>query len=178
VLLFGSAPALEWTTLPATPLMVPLVQEVVRQSAGSAVRRRVVEAGSVAGLPAGASQLASSGGERITVAAGRPAEPLRDAGGYVAIGERGESLGPVIVAPAAHAGRTAPTDPERARAWFAAAGLDTQTGEPATESDAGDEIRGAGLGISGALFLAALALAALETILARRFAPKVEGSGS
>jgi hypothetical protein len=97
---------------------------------------------------------------------------------YVAIGERGESFGPVIVAPAAHAGRTAPTDPERARAWFAAAGLDTQTGEPATESDAGDEIRGAGLGISGALFLVALALAALETILARRFAPKVEGSGS
>jgi hypothetical protein len=172
VLLFASAPSLEWTTLPATPLMVPLVQELVRQSAGAALRQRVYVAGRPVRLPPGVRTLTDRNGSReIAVAEARPAEPVRESGLYLGRGARGETLGPAIFVADAAAGETAPVGAARAREWFAEAGLEMDRDDE-TPASGENTLAGAGLGVSGTLLLIALALAALETVLSRRFSPR------
>jgi len=181
VILFGSAASLEWSTLPATPLMVPLMQEVVRQGAGAPLRGRVYTAGQPARLPEGSGSLERVGvDDRVEVRDGALARPVRRAGAYRLVGSRGESMGPVCFVADAGAGDPTPVGREAAAAWFREAGLAVR-GEAAALAAGGEgresAARGDGLGVSGALFAAALALAALETFLARRFSPRVETGG-
>jgi len=179
VVLFGSAVSLEWSTLPATPLMVPLMQEIVRQGAGASLRGRVYTAGRPARLPEGAASIERAGGERlVAVESGSLARPVRRAGAHALVGSRGERMGPVCFVADVGAGDPTPTPREAAAAWFREAGLEVR-GEEAAATAAGSAAgaRGAGLGVSGALFIAALALAALETYLARRFSPRGEPGG-
>ena len=180
VLVFASAPSLEWSTLPATPLMVPLVQELVRQSAGAGLRERVVEAGVASALPSDVRTLVSTtGGEEVAVMEGIPSAPLRMSGVYQSRGERAEALAPLIVVPSVMAGRTDPVSAAEASRWFEAAGLraaEPEAGEASPRT--GEADLGASLGVSGMLFLAALALAALETFLSRRFSPRTSGGGA
>lgn len=190
VVLFGSAVSLEWSTLPATPLMVPLMQEIVRQGAGASLRGRVYTAGRPARLPEGAASIERAGGEeRVAVESGALARPVRRAGAYALVGSRGERMGPVCFVADVGAGDPTPTPREAAAAWFREAGLEVRGGDAAGTAPAATAgARGDGLGVSGALFIAALALAALETYLARRFSPRgdpggfeggaVEGGGS
>lgn len=175
VVLFGSALSLDWSTLPATPLMVPLTQEIVRQSAGAAARQRVVTAGEAALLPARVDELVGTT-ETITVTNGVPARPLRRSAVFQARGSRGESLGVVCVVPDPDAGDTTAPNDEDILGWFRSAGvrpwfdgLDQAEREPASPAAS------AGLGISGVLFLIALGLAVIEAVMANRFSPRQAG---
>lgn len=85
VLFLGVAPDLSWTDMPAKPLMVPLVQELLRQGVGRAMMTRVATAGSRVTLDAREGELIvlplSEGDSR----AGQlldSASPIRTAGLY------------------------------------------------------------------------------------------------
>ncbi len=173
VVLFASALSLEASTLPATPLMVPLVQELVRESAGASVRRRVVVAGERPQLPPSVAEIQPlDGGDAVLAASQDEWAPLYDTGVYRALGARAERLGAVSVVPAEHAGDTRATPQEEITAWLTAAGLRV---EDASQNEGAEETQGArasaGLGVSATILLIALALALLETFMARRFSP-------
>lgn len=174
VVLFASALSLEWSTLAATPLMVPLMQEMVRESAGAAVRKRVTLAGTPPVLPPGVAELEPiAGGDPLLVGETGAWSPVLRAGVYRMRGAQGEDLGPATVAPFARAGDTRATVLDEAVSWFGASGLrvdgpEGDTGEGAQTATASGVGR---LGVSSAILFAALALAVAETLMARRFSP-------
>jgi hypothetical protein len=105
VLLLSTAPVTEWTSLPTKPLMVPLVQEIVRQSISRVERAAVVQIGGIASVP-GASTLEPtlhlSGSELPTArsitldAEGRATQPVQVPGVYRADDARGRRVAWVI----------------------------------------------------------------------------------
>ncbi|MBS0197124.1 MAG: BatA domain-containing protein [Planctomycetes bacterium] len=98
VVLFAAPPDLSWTDLPARPLMVPLMQEIVRQGVGRSLGPRVAPAGASPTLPRGASELVRVGEEGglstvAVTAMGLPANPIRDAGLWTVRAAGGNTLG-------------------------------------------------------------------------------------
>lgn len=74
VALLATAPDLSWTTLPAMPLMVPLMQELVRQGVGQAAGRTTTTAGAALVAGPGIAELI-----RVDEAAGgAPSESPRE----------------------------------------------------------------------------------------------------
>lgn len=191
VVLLGSAPVLSWTDLPARPLMVPLVQELVRQGVGEGASASVGVAGQSVSAPSGAVELrrvesGRSGGDasaessqRVAVGQGGSAEaPLRSAGVWRATDGAGRVRGVVVVNPDAAGARTDAQSPEAVREWLAGAfgAADAQSAPPAIvwSDDKGFVTGAAGEGSSRSawtlpLFIAALALAVAELAMARWF---------
>jgi hypothetical protein len=111
---------LEWSDLPAKPLMVPLVQEVLRQGVGRARGTWSAVAGARPVLPTRTSELVeladpARGGMgmdrdhapgRMRVDAAGMSEPMRRAGLWRASDERGLARGLVAVNPDPRGGRT------------------------------------------------------------------------
>ncbi|MFN7022855.1 MAG: hypothetical protein ACK4WH_16290, partial [Phycisphaerales bacterium] len=108
LVVFAFAPELRWTDLPVKPLMVPLMQEIVRQGVGSGSSGRVVTAGSVASVPApavalrrrglgGVGAAAGGGGEILVTDAGATASPMRNAGVWDAVDASRVARGVVVV---------------------------------------------------------------------------------
>ncbi|GAB4553283.1 MAG: hypothetical protein Tsb0013_15750 [Phycisphaerales bacterium] len=189
LLYLASAPTLAWTDLPARPLMVPLMQELVRQGVGSSSAGQTQRAGHPIAVGAGAVTIAHStpdGADRTIDVdnTGMARAAVRDAGVWQAQDQAGRTRGVVAVNADASAGRTALNDPEALGAWLAGAFDaestdrvmwldDAQPGEALTAGDRGSPL-------SLPLLIAALALALLETCLARWFAhawrePRYEG---
>jgi len=121
VVLFTAPTDLGWTDLPTKPLMLPLVQEIVRQGIGRSMGPLVGVAGTTPPLPAGASELvraviepasgdspgAGDGAAAVQVdAAGHPATPLRHAGLWTVRGDAGTTIGVLAVNADSEAGRT------------------------------------------------------------------------
>lgn len=85
VLFLGVAPDLSWTDMPAKPLMVPLVQELLRQGVGRAMMTRVATAGTRVTLDAREAELISLPLTTEDTRAGQlldGAAPIRTAGLY------------------------------------------------------------------------------------------------
>lgn len=191
VVMLAAAPSFEWTDLPARPLMVPLVQELVRQGIGRARPAWSATAGTRPEAPARSAELvaADESGGRIAVGSdGRAAAPVRRAGVLRAVDERGATRGIVTVNADALAGRTDPQPAEGVRAWLGAA-LGGATVEWIGEA--------AGVGAGGRgelratldrgaerptfalpLLLAALGLAVLELAMARWFSHAAAPAGA
>lgn len=167
---FASAPDTAWTDLPAEPLMLPLVQEIVRQSAASG-RAPSTPAGIPADAPRGTVELVNGAtGARLIAPAGSMPAPDR-AGGWTARGARGETLGLLAVSPDHRAGRTDPLGVDRVlgalRRWSPGVSvLEEQTEEAA------DAMTGESPG--WILFTIAAGLALLE-LIAARFASSTPG---
>jgi hypothetical protein len=120
----GVAPELSWGDLPARPLMVPLVQEIVRQGVGRArgaaqaaagsrpvVPGRTVELRRVAERGATASARETRGPDVLPVdASGRVDRPVRFAGVWRALDAGGAERGVVTVNPDARGGRVGVQD--------------------------------------------------------------------
>lgn len=119
----GIALDLDWSDLPAKPLMVPLVQEVIRQGVGQArgsfssiaggrlpAPTRSVELRPVVDKDAKSTSRAQAGAlSPIGVdPSGITQLPVREAGLFAAADERGATLGLVAVNPDARAGRIQP----------------------------------------------------------------------
>lgn len=96
---------LSWTDLPVRPLMVPLVQELVRQGAGRAGGAWQGPAGSRVPVPPGTVELRGGagggsgpgGGEVVTVASAESATAMREAGVWRALDGRGNEVGLITV---------------------------------------------------------------------------------
>jgi hypothetical protein len=203
--MLASAPVLSWTDLPARPLMVPLVQEIVRQGVGEAGATLSAIAGRSLGVPGGTTELrpegeaATTSTPRIAVdAAGAVTTAVRSAGVWRAVDSASRSRGLVVVNPDADGAKLDAQPPDGVRAWlagaFGQAGGDAAAGGSATAlasvtwmDDLASNPSGVGAGVTPPgksawtlpLFIAALALAFLEVFLARWFShAKVEGSST
>ncbi|MEM1424612.1 MAG: VWA domain-containing protein, partial [Planctomycetota bacterium] len=179
VVYIASAPTLDWTDLPARPLMVPLMQELIRQGVGASGADPESLAGQPAQLPRGAVTITSTddtGRERAIDVdiAGVTSLPVRGAGVWEARDRAGRTRSLLAVNTDTRAARTDLNPPDALRAWLLAS-----MGEGADERVAwlDDEAPGDALAssddaspLSLPLLIAALALALLETLLARWFA--------
>lgn len=119
ILWWAITPDLAWTNLPAMPLFVPLVQEVLRQGIGSVTSAAVAPVGGLGPWPAQAAQLRSI--DRPGAAPTRPqspGEPARYAGLWRALDQSGRTLGLFGTLHDATAGRTEPADRSRVRNWL------------------------------------------------------------
>jgi len=181
VIYFTVAPTLDWTDLPAKPLMVPLMQETVRQGVGQARAAFMAVAGTRVPVPERAVELApitaASDGAIPVAADARTTQPLRRAGLFEALDSTGRPRGLVAVNPDVEAGRTDAQAPGEIQSWLNASGaravewLDRELGDPERAESApaafarGDD----GSPIAFGLLIAALLIALLETALARWF---------
>jgi hypothetical protein len=199
VVMLASAPVLAWTDLPARPLMVPLVQETVRQGVGEAGATLAAIAGRGVGVPSGTTELravenpsaaSNAPAARIAIdSAGAAAATLRTSGVWRASDAAGRSRGLVVVNPDADGARLEAQAPEAVRAWLAGA-IGSNAGEQGAQNAAAAlasvtwmQDTGSAIGAPGAadaaskgrsawtlpLFIAALSLAFLEVFLARWF---------
>lgn len=149
VALLTVAPDLTWTDLPAKPLMVPLVQELVRQGIGRSMASRVTAAGQAPLLPPGTRDLApvrialldeatNSGATRnesgesndtasaasLAVAAGVLDQPIRRAGLFLARDTSGATLAPISFVADSEASTTAAMPKQDAERWLGSTGLE------------------------------------------------------
>lgn len=194
VVYMASAPVLSWTDLPARPLMVPLVQELVRQGVGTAMGSPSVVAGEQAQAPSrGGSVMelrplgATESASRVPVdPSGLARLPLRRAGLFRAVDEAGRSVGMLAVNADTDAGRATVQSAGDVQAWLGGAlglsGVDAARSVSWIEGDgagaASMAAAGGGSTISLPLLVAALVLALLETGMARWFShARREGPG-
>jgi hypothetical protein len=188
VVYIASAFSARWTDLPSKPLMVPLMQELVRQGVSQSRPAQWSTAGATPSLPTGAAELraivsaAASGDEALRSPAldprGRLVEPLRDSSLYDIISAQGQSLGKLAVNPDAAGARLDAPDSGALSAW-----LSTAMNEPGAQAVLIDRTgagtldperamsqvtRASDRSASGASWLwIVLALAGLELVLAR-----------
>lgn len=183
VLLFTAAIDLSATDLPARPLMLPLIQELVRQGVGNSSSSLASIAGSTFALPPAAVTLApvpADAGPEIAVSSA-PFAPHR-AGLWRAQDSRGSVLSLLSVNPDPRASDTNITTREQVRAYLASAlpsgTPDTRvafTDQPAPATDPNNTADPAKPApdprspIPAWLLLAAAACALLELTLARIF---------
>lgn len=191
IVVFAVPLAASWTDLPARPVMVPLAQELARAGVGLAVGSPGAIAGERPAAPAGAAQLRpgwalAAGGSIAPVPVddeGAAARPLRQAGPWLALDGGGRPAGLVAVAPAHRGAAREPVTRERIADVLAAGlGVPLSDGQSLGWLDRpGGQIEGAAspaeamartepsLAMGAILLGAALALAALEAVLARLF---------
>jgi hypothetical protein len=176
VVYWASAVDPDWSTAPLLPIMVPLLNETIRQGVGDAAAGVVMEAGSTVAAPAGAVEHRSPGGEVRTVSEGTPIA-LRTAGEHTLIDAAGRAVLRVLVNPSTRGADVDPVEQQRIAQWLsgAAPGASIDAGGAETAMDGESASRGEVVGRSertplDALFLAlAAAFAVLETALARWF---------
>lgn len=180
VLYLTSAPALTWTDLPARPLIVPLVQEIVRQGVGEAQGGGAFVAGERPPAPARTAELvpfeSDADAARIAVEpSGLAGAPVRDAGLWRAVDRQGGTRGLVAVNADTDAGRTEVQPASAVRDWLLGAGVASD--DFTWISDADEDASGAAIAqsaeagswLSYPLLIAAALIALLELTLARLF---------
>ncbi len=185
VVYMASAPMLTWTSMPAKPLMLPLVQELVRQGAGQSVAAMAHTAGGRMLAPARASELTPVAQSRrqgapeattiLVDASGRASEPVRHGGLWRAVDERGGTRGLVAVNADVAAGRVETQTAPSVQQWLAqalpgGAGIAEDVEWIDDRSlDAALDASGDGAPASLPLLIAAACIALLETLMARLF---------
>ncbi|MFO0830893.1 MAG: BatA domain-containing protein [Phycisphaerales bacterium] len=176
VALWLAPPALAWTDLPAKPLMVPLMQELVRQGAGRSGAQRTATAGAPVRVQPGATELASAAaGTLVRVSSeGSPMEPLRETGLWHARSPEGHTLSTLAVNHDPLAGDTTVQRSEDTLRWLAGLSGDVSLLEgPSPTSEPGAKAaltaRRDVPPVSLPLLIAAGALALLELLMARWF---------
>ncbi len=176
VVYMASPPDPSWTNLPLMPLMVPLLQETIRQgvASGSAGVSTVV-AGHTFAPPAGVQELSTTrDGERVREGVSQAGSmTLRRAGVWRGTDESGRNTVAIAANPDVDGARTTAVDRDAVRAWLAGATgagadpvevvqwLDAEADGDATNSKA------ASSPFDLPLLLGVLALALMEMALAR-----------
>ncbi len=178
VVLLTTAIDLQWTDLPARPLMVPLLQEIVRSGVGRGPMRQTVTAGARVAVPMGAVEVVDRAGAEqravpVDPSTGLTRTAIRLGGAYAARDAGGVEIGAVTIQPAADAGRAGAVNRDRIEAWLGAAvgggarfawSDAAAFGEGSEEGERTQDDPGPGL----MLFVGALVLACFEVWLARR----------
>lgn len=174
VVYMAASPSLSWTDLPTRPLMVPLVQELVRQGVGLSSDRAVRVAGKADELPGRASEILDSEGEPAKL-------PIRTAGRYEMRDAAGDAVGVLAVRPDVSGARIGVSTTAELEPWFAASvggtlNLQWLGGtESANTTDASATLQRADRSKLAFWLLAiAFAFAVIETLLARWSARSME----
>jgi len=189
VVMFATAPSFNWTDLPARPLIVPLMQEIVRQGRGEALGPTWGVAGRPVAAPARSSVLVSiaegrSG--RVPVSAqGTTAEPIRRAGLWRAEDDRAVDRGLVAVNADVDAAVTDAQSPGEISAWLASAAPQSTVTWLETGTEGGDEVDVAGTiraaddsgSLAAKLIVAAIVIGLLELAMSKLFSHARTESG-
>ncbi len=170
VIYIAVSPILAWTNLPAQPLMVPLMHELIKQGIGliKTAQRYAVGEQPALGFGSVAAVLVDPRGKNLSVnAEGRPNVPLARAGLYGVFDHGRQRIGSVAVNIDPAAGRTDPQDQTVVSEWLGSSG----NWEVFTADDPAAALRTADSGapLAGILLVAVLGLIVLETALARWF---------
>lgn len=184
VVLITTAIAFDWTDLPARPLFVPLMQELVRQGVGVARASGAQIAGQTIVAPAGAVELRSLDDEEPagvrTNSLGVASAPMRRAGAWRGVDERGATVGLVTVNADPRAGVTDPVAlsevqrwldqivPEGGVRWLDDPGA-ASGGTGGVEASVVGASSGTGAEFASKLLLIALLVAVIELILSKLF---------
>lgn len=195
LVVFAVAPRLDWTNLPAKPLMVPLVQELVRQGV-SEIRARVEYlAGSSPALvmpgASGPGQVEAPSGRVLPLdERGRPVQPLLETGVHQVVDRGGRALRSFTVTIDAQATSADPVPADVILSWLnrpiagdadspAPVGLSPWRTVSDQEIAEGDSAEAGSPRSSPAFLLLVLLLALLiiEALLARRFSYVGRGGG-
>lgn len=173
VAMFTVALELNWTNLPAKPLMVPMMHELVRQGAGLVRSRQQFTAGaqpSLAGYRTAVELVGPDDASILLDDERRPGEPLTQAGAYAVRDGASQRLGTILVNVDPRAGRTDAQSSSAVMSWLsdtavpgAWAMLDREDPAAPMRAAAG------GSPIAGWILVVLLALVILETLLARWF---------
>ncbi len=146
LMVFSSAIDLAWNNLPAKPLMVPLMQELLRQSVASVARGSAAVVGVThlsRAIPRARELRLVTSDSTTTTSAVRPiaidpqgklAQPLTRPGVYQAQDGVGVGVGWVIVNIDADAARVAPTPPDAVTGMFRGIGCTIAQGDLAKEA--------------------------------------------
>ncbi len=179
VVLLLSAIDPAWTTLPTKPLMVPLMQEIVRQGVGEASMVATTVAGRPMSLDARAVALEPLTPDAPPIAIAGEREVTTGRAGVWRVREaQGAAERLAIVNPDADAGDTTVVSPDRARDWLARRASEVTWLDDGIAMHAGSELASdAGSNLSLGLFLAALILGVVETMMAR-FTSHADAGGS
>jgi hypothetical protein len=184
VVLFASAPHLDWTTLPAKPLMVPLVQELVRQGVSviRAQQEMIVGQPSVPWLPPSAASIVAPSGVVSPVRLSAPAGVdinINEPGIARVLDATGQEVSSFAVNIDPASGRTEIQGAPAVAAWLASAvgGAPGRWSFIETDDPAG-ELRTAssGMHLAGMLLALLLALVLVETLMARWFSHATQSS--
>lgn len=184
IIYLGLALDLDWSDLPTKPLLLPLIQEVIRQGVSHARGGWVIDAGATPVAAAGAVELnwlaatppPPGGLDTIPLhPSGLARQPIRHAGAYQGVDSSGAPRGLVLVNPATAASNTDLRSDADIASWLATAGVGRAMWLDADAALAGDSAAPGSAPSRRdwswlpALFAAALALAILEAIAARFF---------
>lgn len=172
VVFLASALDLAWTDLPAKPLIVPMLNEILRQGVGLGGGDREVIAGSPFDVPPAAAMLAGTGGDARRVSPdGRSLDaPIRRAGAWEVRTSEGAAIASVLVNADAAGSATDTTDMQRLDAWLAAGGITDTRVDAGGSNTTGDETADADTGggrLAAWLLAIALGVALIELVLAR-----------
>lgn len=169
VVYLACAPELSWTNLPSKPLMVPLFHEIVRQGLGVIQSSQKAKVGGQPALASPAARMiVSSQGAKVAVNPdGRASKPIDRSGLYDVQDASQQPVGKLAVNVDPAAGSADVQSEAAVSAWLKASGPWKPVAEDGIAATLGNQ--GAGSPIAGALLLIVLGLAALETVLARRF---------
>jgi hypothetical protein len=181
VVLWLAPPALAWTDLPAKPLMVPLVQELVRQGVGKSSSSRVSVAGgalaNVRGATEGAKQVVwreDATGLDANLSVLNTAVMPRAAGLWSLRDAGGQRIATAAVNANTEASDTTVTDAQAVEKWLAATGAEVTLVDEQTQATG--EASAGTLGtsrqpppISLPILIAAAVVALLEALMARWF---------
>lgn len=118
VIMLAAAPQLSWTDLPAKPLMVPLVQELLRQAIGRSQETYASVAGAPLAAPPDAESLSPLDDPSGPTLRPDPQTPVRRRGLWRAMNSRGSTVGLVAVNADASAGDTRPLSEAEITAWL------------------------------------------------------------
>lgn len=188
VVVLTSAVDISWTTLPLKPFMVPLWQELVSEGRRRASAEQTVVVGSQpqvdrAGVvelrPVAADGGALAGARTIAVGAGgRTAQPIERSGLFEMVDGSGVVRGMMGVTADADSASVVASEPDRIAGWLGAAGAfrwfgGSAEGPTKASAAAGISRSSSDSSLAPWLFAAALALALVEALLARRFSHAV-----
>lgn len=123
VIIITAALSSRWTDLPAKPLMVPLMQELIRQGVARSRPPLVTIAGAPLTIPARLGELRSLPTNTLIAldpTTNQPTTPLRGAALLLASDTRNQPLALLAINPDAQAARLDSPDPAALRSWLTA----------------------------------------------------------
>ena len=169
IALLTASPSEQWTNLPVKPLMVPLMQELIRR--GSSLKSESLSV--VSGFDdeirlAAARELVSTNGRSITLAEdGRPLSPLVQTGGWRVLNSSGRMISSIAVNPDLEACDPTLVTAERAQRWFENLGPWKVSEFKDIQDRFSDDRNGSALSVI--LLILVLIIVFVETFLNRRF---------
>lgn len=180
VVLFAAPIDPDWSDLPTKPLLVPLLQEIVRQGVGRARGSHSAVAGVRVSAPPGSVELSplTPGATLGLDEQGVTREAIRTSGAWRGVDQRGGSRGALVVNPDTSATLADPEDPARVARWLAPLAPETEltwiteAGEQLAEANTRTVAQALdaprrGLDFAWMIFAGVLGLAILELVLAR-----------